>query len=161
MYFSKMSEVFLEIFQHLSRNCLKLFSKFFDIILRIFIENFRIISGNYFSKYFSKVSEVFLGISDIFTKILKLFSKFSAIILRIFRNISQNVTKYFSKFSAKIIEIFVNFFENFQNNLQNFGNVSKLSEIIFKIFRNDLIPKIFLNTGTCTKYFSKSSDFLK
>ncbi len=171
-----MFAVFIKIFQNLSRNLLKWFSKcsyilnshnfpkYFSKISDLFLE---IILRN-FPKYFSKVSEVFLEISKIFLENFE-------IIFEIFRNNSQNFPKYFSKCYEMILKIL-------RNNYRKFSKVSglfleiihrnfpkyflKVSEIfleISKIFLEnfEMIFEIFRSTQNFSKYFSKHETILK
>ncbi len=136
-YFSKMSEVFLETFRNSSPNVLKWFSKFSDIILWIFRNIFRKFP-NYFWKLFSeiclsKVSEVFLEICEIFLENFEM-------IFEIFCNNSQNFSKYFFKYYEIILKIFRN---NYQNFPKLFWKFSKYSSKFRQYFLTVLTMRIF------------------
>ncbi len=109
------------------------------------------------------MSEVFLEIPEIFLQNFEM-------IFEIFRDNSQNFPKYFSECYETILlnnyRIFRNFLIFFKIILKILviflitsrnisGNFQKFSEIIFEIFRNYIVLKIFRNTRKCSKYFSK------
>ncbi len=138
-----------------SSNCSSKFYNFY----KFYRTTFRDTSWNFpkkFSKFYKILLEIFLE------SIAEIFSKFFLMILVIFRYNSQNFRAYFSKYCEIILEnypqkylllifrfFFFEFFQNFskiwvillktsRSIYRSFLKfVSKFSEIIFKIFQNN------------------------